>query len=140
MLVRQLWPAFAVKAGAPISAGGTAMLAVAAVIALVAAWPAISSLIGNGTVLLCLIFAAIGVFVGHLLGGPHANDRAVLALSTAARHPAMAIAIGAAAFPSQKLVPAAVVLYLLASIVVTLSYTAWHRVPRGTTARPSALD
>jgi BASS family bile acid:Na+ symporter len=51
----------------------------------------------------------------------------VLALSNAARHPAMAIAIGAAAFPDQKLVPAAVVLYLLASAIATAPYTAWRK-------------
>jgi BASS family bile acid:Na+ symporter len=127
MLVRRLWPAFALKAGPLISTAGTAVLAVAASIALVAAWPAVNLLIGNGTVLVCLLFAAIGVFVGHVIGGPSADDRTVLALSNAARHPAMAIAIGAAAFPEQKLVPAAVVLYLFASAIATAPYTAWRK-------------
>jgi BASS family bile acid:Na+ symporter len=102
-------------------------------------WPAISLLIGNGTVLVFLLFAATGVLVGHLLGGPRPDDRTVLALSTASRHPAMAIAIGAAAFPSQQLVPAAVMLYLLASIVATAPYSAWRRHQRATAA-PTTTD
>jgi BASS family bile acid:Na+ symporter len=127
MLVRHFWPAFAARASVPASATGTAVLAAAALVAWVTAWPAISLLIGNGTLLVCLLFAFVGLVVGHALGGPDPDHRTVLALSTTARHPGVAIAIGATAFPDQKLVPAAVVLYLLASTIAAAPYIAWRK-------------
>jgi bile acid:Na+ symporter, BASS family len=127
MLIRRLWPALAAEASPVASAIGTLVLAVAAVVALIAVWPAISSLIGNGTLLVCVVFAIVALAIGHTLGGPNDEDRTVLALASASRHPGVAIAIGAAAFPDQKLVPAAVVLYLLASTVVAAPYAAWRK-------------
>ena len=127
MLTRRTWPALAAKVGAAANAVGTGLLVVAVLVALIALWPLISSLIGNGTLLLCAVFAGIGLFVGHVLGGPNGDDRTVLALATATRHPGVAFAIGAAAFPDQKLEAAAVVLYLLTSLVVCLPYVAWRK-------------
>jgi len=39
------------------------------------------------------VFVAIGLAVGHLLGGPAREDRSVLALATASRHPGVALAV-----------------------------------------------
>jgi BASS family bile acid:Na+ symporter len=127
MLARRWWPQYAARASSLANLAGTVVLVAAALVALVALWPSVSLLIGDGTVLVCLAFALVGIAVGHLLGGPDRDDRTVLALSTAARHPGVAIAIGATAFPEQKLVPAAVVLYLLASAVVASLYAARRR-------------
>jgi len=127
VLIGHLLPTFAAKANPIVSRIGTLVLMLAAVVALCALWRPISWLIGDGTLLLCIVFATIGLVVGHTLAGPAGDDRTVLALSTAARHPGVAVAIGAAAFPGQKMVPAAVVLYLLASAIVSAPYTAWRR-------------
>jgi len=127
VLIGHLLPTFAAKANPIVSRIGTLVLMLAAVVALCALWRPISWLIGDGTLLLCIVFATIGLVVGHTLAGPASDDRTVLALSTAARHPGVAVAIGAAAFPGQKMVPAAVVLYLLASAIVSVPYTAWRR-------------
>jgi BASS family bile acid:Na+ symporter len=117
---------------------GTVVLVATALVALIALWPSISLLIGDGEVLLCLAFALIGVAVGHLLGGPDQKDQTVLALATAARHPGVAITIGAAAFPDRKLVTAAVVLCLLSSAMVSALYIAWSkRLPASTVPRGS---
>ena len=81
-----------------------------------------------------LVFAGVGLAAGHLLGGPDPENRTVLALSTATRHPGVAIALAAANFPDQKLGPAAVFLYLLVSAVATIAaLTTWRRgSPRNT--------
>jgi bile acid:Na+ symporter, BASS family len=49
------------------------------------------------------------------------------ALATASRHPGVALAIAHASFPGQKLVLAAVLLYLLVSAIVAMPYLAWSR-------------
>jgi bile acid:Na+ symporter, BASS family len=71
------------------------------------------------------VFVLIGLAAGHLLGGPDPDDRTVLALSTATRHPGVAIAIANANFPGGKLAVAAVLLYVLVSAVVSIPYLNW---------------
>jgi BASS family bile acid:Na+ symporter len=51
----------------------------------------------------------------------------VLALSTTTRHPAIAVAIAQSNFPDQKLVPAAILLYLLVSAVAAVPYLGWTK-------------
>jgi BASS family bile acid:Na+ symporter len=98
----------------------------AAVLLILGALPALFVLIRNnlqflaGVTLLCFAaFALIGYLIGLLFGGPDPQDRSVLAMATASRHPALALAIAHANFPQQKLVVPTVVLYLIVSGVVT---------------------
>jgi bile acid:Na+ symporter, BASS family len=106
------------------------LLLVGAVPILVGAWPLMVALIGNGTVLALAAFSAIGLAVGHWLGGPDPDARAVLALSTALRHPAVAIAVGSVVLVDPKPVMAAVLLYLLVSGLVVLPYIRRRTRPR----------
>jgi predicted Na+-dependent transporter len=69
-------------------------------------------------------FSIAALAVGHWLGRPAPEQRRVLALSTASRHPAIAIAIAAANFSEPKPVMGAVVLYLIVSAVVAMPYVA----------------
>ncbi|MGZ8398272.1 MAG: bile acid:sodium symporter family protein, partial [Gemmatimonadales bacterium] len=110
--VHRMTPAFAERAGKPIALVGTFLLILALLPVLIKVWPAMMSLIGNGTILVMVVFALVGLAVGHLLGGPDVEQRTVLALSTATRHPGIAIAIAAVNFPDQRLAPAAILLYL----------------------------
>jgi BASS family bile acid:Na+ symporter len=77
-------------------------------------------LIGDGTLLSLTGFAFVGYFVGHFFGGPDPEDRRVLAISTASRHPGMAVAIAHTNFPEQKLAVPAVALYLVIAAIVTV--------------------
>lgn len=92
---------------------------------LISAAPAILSLIGNGTVIAFALFALAGLAIGHLLGGPTPENRVALAISTASRHPGIAIAIASVNFPDEKLVLASVLLYLLVNAVVSIPYLSW---------------
>ncbi len=67
----------------------------------------------------------IGLCAGHLLAGPAPGDQTTLALSTAARHPGVALAIARANFPGETLVAPAVLLYVLLNVIVSLPYTKW---------------
>jgi BASS family bile acid:Na+ symporter len=69
----------------------------------------------------------VGLAIGHFLGGPLSENRTALAISTASRHPGIAIAIAAANFPEQTLVTPAIFLYLLVTAVVSIPYLLWSK-------------
>jgi BASS family bile acid:Na+ symporter len=125
--VRALAPRFAQRIAAPITAFAAAMLPVAGVAVIVAAWPAVMSQLGDGTILAIAAFVAIGLLVGHLLGGPDSADRTTLALSTASRHPGAAAAIASINFPQERTVIAALLLYLIIGGVVSALYLRWRK-------------
>jgi BASS family bile acid:Na+ symporter len=50
-----------------------------------------------------------------------------LALSTASRHPAIALAIAKGNFPDEPYLAATIVLYLLVATVVAVPYVKWRR-------------
>ncbi len=95
---------------------GRAYRLLASVLLVVCAMPVVIGLgrtalplMTDGTVLSLAGFALAGCFIGHALGGPEPDNRPVLALATASRHPAVAMAIAHANFPEQRLAGAAVV-------------------------------
>ena len=90
-----------------------------------AAAPAMWSLVGNGTVAAIAVFVIAGLAIGHFFGGPEPENRPALAFSTALRHPGTVIAIAQVNFPGQNLVLAAVLLYVLVNIVVSIPYLLW---------------
>jgi len=120
-------PEVTAKISKPVSTGAFTVLAVCALVVLFKLLPAMISLIGNGTIVVFIVFVAAGIIAGHLLGGPQENNRVVLAHSSAVRHPAVALAIASANFPEQKLVIPAVFLYLLVNVLVFIPYLAWRR-------------
>lgn len=129
-------PAFAAKAAKPAGRLGLVLLVVCVVPALIRLWPLITSFFGDGTVVKIALIALIGTAVGHWLGGPDRFDRRVLALSTSARHPGVAIAVATSAYPDGKLALAAVLLYVLIVTIATLPYVILNR--RGGGELPSA--
>src|SRR5882672_732647 len=120
--VRQWATAIAKKIARPVATLGTVLLIVSALPLMYAAWPAISALVGNGTVLIIAAMVAIGLVIGHVLGGPDLTERTVLALSTASRHPAVALAIAVAVGVESKAALAAILLYLIVSTLVCVPY------------------
>jgi bile acid:Na+ symporter, BASS family len=120
--VGKVAPRFADRAAKPVSLLGLGLLILSALPILIGSVQAVLSLVGNGTILGLAVFALMGSIVGHWLGGPEPDHRTVLALSTASRHPAVALTIAQANFPEQKLAGAAIVWYLILSGVVSAFY------------------
>ena len=87
-------------------------------------------LITEGTILSLAGFALAGCVIGHALGGPEPDNRPVLALATASRHPAVAMAIAHANFPDQRLAGAAVFLYLMLAGLLSALYLSWTKRQR----------
>jgi BASS family bile acid:Na+ symporter len=133
--IRRLWPRFANRASETVTKAGFALLVLCALPLLVKSLPAMASLIGNGTLLTMIALVLVGLGAGHLLGGPVEGERTVLGLASATRHPAIALTIATANFPNE-LVPAAIVLYLLVSFIVSTPYVVWNKRHADRSHRP----
>ena len=134
MGVRRLWTSFAERAAKPVAIVSLVVLIVACLPILFTSVRAILILVGDGTLIALTAFALVGIGVGHVLGGPDLKSRVVLALATSSRHPAVALAIGHANFPNQKLAGALVLVYLVLSAILAAPYLNWARRGHSTTA------
>lgn len=125
-------PKLADKLVKPMALVALLLLVLSALPVLGGATGAMLSLIGDGTLLSFSAFAVVGFVAGHLLGGPAQENRPTLALASATRHPAVALAIAHANFPNQRLAMPAVLLYLMVVGVLSAVYMGWikrHTVP-----------
>jgi len=125
--IRHFAPALAERAAHPVSIFATILLIVAFLPVLFAESVALWPLVGNGVIACLILFTLIGLVVGHLLGGPDNDNRTVLALATATRHPGIAIAIASINFPNQKVVMAIVLYHLVIGTIVALPYVRWRK-------------
>jgi bile acid:Na+ symporter, BASS family len=135
-------PAFAAKTGprlAKIVDGG--LLAVLA-IAIAATWREMASVGGLGWIA-CVLASVGAVILGHVVGGPEPETRAVDAVAATMRFPALALTLAAAVPQGKRLVPV-VAVYIVASLLVVTAYglvmrRRERRRPRPvTSARPQA--
>lgn len=107
-------------------AAGLTLLVAGGVIVLLHEWRTVAGLVGNGTVLAFAAAVTMGLVAGHLLGV--GGDRTSLALAASTRHPGIAIAIAAGISPGgQKTAAAAVLLFLLTNLIVTMPYVRWAK-------------
>jgi BASS family bile acid:Na+ symporter len=127
IIVRRLAPALAERWASPLNSAATILLALVCLVLLLYSWKTGLPLIGNGHVLVIAVFVAVGLVVGHLLGGPEPENRVVLALSTASRHPGVAMAIATGSSPDEKLVIGAILLYLIVNMLLSIPYVKWAR-------------
>jgi bile acid:Na+ symporter, BASS family len=120
-------PQMAARIAAPAILVGKWLLPVAGVAILVAEHHALGALLGDGTLFAMILFVGVALAVGHWLGGPGNETREVLAVSTACRHPGIALALTSSNDLNQgHEVTAAILLYLLVSIIATIPYTKWQ--------------
>lgn len=127
LMVRHFAPGFAGRAASPISRLGTIFLAAGLVPVLVKVAPAMLSLIGDGSVLAITVVVGAAILAGHALGGPDPDERTALSIAAAMRHPGIALSIAMLAVPEEPRVPAAILLYLLISVVATTVYGRWRQ-------------
>jgi bile acid:Na+ symporter, BASS family len=127
VIVRRLVPALAAQFARPVGHIANIVLVLCFLAVLVTALPAIADLFGSGAFWAVAAFIAIGLAVGHGLGGPDPQNRTVLALATATRHPGVAMAITSANFPGYREVLPAFLLYLLVGAVLAIPYVMWRK-------------
>jgi BASS family bile acid:Na+ symporter len=124
---RAIVPALAVRIEKPIGLIAKVLLVFGLIAILASVLPAVLALLGNGTIAAFVVFAVAGLAVGHWLGGPEDGHRLVLALSTASRHPAIALAVAKANFPDEPYLTASILLYLLVNALVGIPFLAWRK-------------
>ena len=128
LLIRHWVPAAEKASGTVIAVAGV-LLVVGALIVLYGFWPVIRAYLGNGVVLMLAALAVIGLGVGHFFGGPLPGDRTALAMTTASRHPAVALAIatsGTVVELKLQQVLAIISLYLVVATIVSVPYQKWR--------------
>ena len=127
LIVRTLFPAVANRLDKPVRLVSTVMLLAGALVLMIAAMPVILGVMDPGILVALTAFVVVGLGVGHWLGGPQPEDAAVLALSTASRHPAIALAVAKLNFPNEPNLGATILLYLIVLGVLTVPYVRWQR-------------
>jgi len=131
LIVHRVAPMVAERIAPSAARLGNVLLLAGLLAVLVATGPAIVSLVGNGTVLVIAAVVVAGLAAGQWLGGPDPADRTALAIASSMRHPGVALTIARLNFPEEPLVPAAVLLFVLVNVIVTLPYGAWRRRVHG---------
>jgi len=126
-LVGRVAPGFASRLARPLSAVGSGVLVVLLVIGLAGSWRSLTGAAGEFTVLAVVGFVLLSLLAGHALGGPDEGDRTVLALSTASRHPGVALAVAGAVAEDKNAISSAVLLAFLVGMIVTGPYTKWRK-------------
>ena len=132
VFLRHLFPSAGAEAAEASALLSHVVLAAGVVAIVIGARPIMTAMLGDGTALALVVFALVGLLAGHLLGGRDQEDRRILALATASRHPGIAVAVAQLAYPDQAVVPAAVAVYLLVTTFAAAPYS-WLR--RRTLAR-----
>lgn len=129
LAIRAALPALADRLGPIISLVAKVLLLLAALALLIGTWRAILEASSVGAVIAMIAFVAVGLIVGHVMGGPESENSLVLALSTACRHPMIALSIASANFPDQRF-GSSILLYILINVLVGGVYVAWLRRQR----------
>ncbi len=127
VVVRKLLPALAARLADPISLLALILLLVAALPVVITSGMTFWTLVGDGVVVVLVLFTVVGLAVGHLLGGPEPDDRTVLALATGTRHPGVAMAIAGLNFPDVKAALAVMLWHLVIGGLVSIPYVRWRK-------------
>jgi len=134
LLIRRFLPS-AQRASPVVMGIAGALLVVVVAILIWGMWPQMRVFIGNGAIVIIVGLVAAGLIVGHVLGGPNEGDRTALAMATASRHPAVALAVATSGtLTAAKPELAVILLYLLVATALTIPYQRWRQRGRSETA------
>jgi BASS family bile acid:Na+ symporter len=126
LLFRWRWSDRGERLSRPLTRFAFMFTAVAIAIEVALSLPAIWHLLAVGTVLGMALFTAATIATGHLMGGPRPGDEMVLALSSATRHPAIALTVVTVNYPEARF-SSALMLCLIVNAAVTAVYVRWQR-------------
>jgi BASS family bile acid:Na+ symporter len=127
MAATKFLPGFAQRIAAMTERIGNVMLLLGVIAELVSSHSVILGAIGQGTLVAIVAFIGFGLLVGHWLGGPDPGNRGALATATASRHPGIALLLAVGVFPdNEEIIHGTVVLYLLATVALTIPYQRWR--------------
>jgi len=128
LAVRALFPASAESLGALLGKIGTVGLLVVVVAVLAALYPALLNMDAWSYGVIAAV-SVTALAIGHLLAPAQGEEKTVLAVECAVRHPGLAIAIGGTNFTPEQALPV-LVPCILTFIAIATAYLVW----RGKTA------
>jgi bile acid:Na+ symporter, BASS family len=126
MTFRAALPAMAKRVEKAMALVDWVLLPAAIVLLLAVTFSAIWGSMTPEAVLAIVIFTVAGLGIGHVLGRPNREHSTVLALSTACRHPAIALSIAATNFPDQRF-GGPILLYVIVNALIGIPYVRWQR-------------
>lgn len=137
MVIRALLPKFSARVADRLLAIAGVVLTVTGLVLLVGGWQLFLEVSWQGMAALVGLLL-IALAIGHILGGPSADDRTVLAISCATRHIGVAVVV-ATGFRGPK-TAVLIAAYVVASALVAIPYLRWRRRQSGVAsgAAPSA--
>jgi len=112
--------------------GALGTLALAPLALLLASRQGLGALAGTRTVTAIAALVVVALGIGHACGGPARKNRRVLAMATATRHPALAMAMATTACPHERIAGIAIVLMVVMAGVAAIPYLplSRFRLPR----------
>ncbi len=114
-------PALAARIRVPVFRVSQLALTVAAVVLLIVTWGEILAAVSLSTVALMVAFALAGILVAHGAMRGHPDEAHVLATVNFSRHPAIAIGITSATYPTMEFA-AVILLYVIIAAVAAAAY------------------
>jgi len=133
MGVRLLRPALADRIAGPLGKGALALMLALVVLVLVDGWRALTELSWLPTLAIVLLTAG-ALLAGHLLGGPEAETRTILAESSASRYPALCFLVIALNYPRMG-VEAGIIAFIFIAALVRVPYVVWRKRQAARTGR-----
>ena len=124
MLLRAVAPTLSERVADRVLALAGLGLTLARLALLVLHWQLFSALRGPGMAAL-VVLLLLALAIGHLLGGPHPDDRTALAIACATRYIGVAVIVATAFRGPRTMVLLAA--YIVASAVVSIPHLQWRR-------------
>lgn len=123
---QKIWPELTAKIVNQVERVATILLVLFTIPVLLAKWPSVRELIFSKTILVLFLFSALGLLLGHVIGGPTKGDKTVLALATSSRHPGVTLVLAQMAYPAGNDFLAVVILLFLVNLFLTGLYLNWR--------------
>jgi bile acid:Na+ symporter, BASS family len=131
IVVRMLMPKIAERLAKPFGRFAGILLLVAVLPVLILTAKPMWGVLGSYTLVALAVFVLVGLFVGHIMGGPGEDERTILAFATCARHPGVALAVIGANYPDMKSTALVLVAwYFILMMLFTFPYLGWRRRSR----------
>ncbi len=124
MTIRALLPTFSAKISERLLATAGIVLMVTGLVLLVGGWQLFLEIGWRGMAALVALLL-IALAIGHVLGGPGADERTALAIACATRHIGVAVVV-ATGFRGPK-TAVLIAAYVVASALVAIPYLRWRR-------------
>lgn len=122
LAITHFFPVIAGRLAPVLSRVGNILLAAGLLPVFISVWPAVRTLVGNGTLIAIAAVVVTAIATGHFIGGPDPHDRIALGIFSAMRHPGVALAIATTNFPDNKMIAGAILLFVLTATILTSIY------------------